>query len=83
MKSSFDIYLKGAAGAIIVEDMRNKGDGDRVKEWREVLREKTGLVDGRPIPCITLYNKCDLEHTDEVMGTGEFNVSAKTGENIK
>ena len=43
LRSSFDIYLKGAAGAIIVEDyrkIRNK-DLKNVKDWRELLMQKT------------------------------------------
>lgn len=61
-RSSFDIYLKDATGAIIVEDYRTvkKNDYKKLKQWRDLISQKTQLSDGRPIPVILLLNKVDL-----------------------
>jgi hypothetical protein len=72
LRQSFDIYLKGAAGAIIVEDYRKLKGKESVKklqEWRDLLLQKTSLSDGRPIPTILLLNKSDMpmESTIEVV----------------
>ena len=64
LKSSFDIYLKNASGALLVDDCANVGAPSRVQEWREILLQKTQLVTGMPIPVVLLYNKCDCCEVD-------------------
>ncbi|CDW71886.1 ras-related protein rab-32 [Stylonychia lemnae] len=66
IRSSFDIYLRGCYGAVLVEDY-NKFSNPltqheslmKLKEWRRLLDQKTQLSDGRPIPLILLLNKVD------------------------
>ena len=61
MRSSFEIYLKGCIGAIIVEDFSSGViNYKRLNEWRKLLLQKASLSDGRPIPIIVLLNKSDL-----------------------
>lgn len=68
MRGSLDMYLKGAAGVIIVEDHRKilAKDFKGAQYWRDLIAEKTALSDGRPVPTIVIFNKSDLE--DESLG---------------
>lgn len=67
LKSQFDHYLRGAAGAIIVQDYRKAKAREfkEIKDWRELLYQKASLSDGRPIPTILVLNKADLPAEEE------------------
>jgi GTPase SAR1 family protein len=66
VRSSFDIYLRGCVGALLIDDYQNyvtddtfKKSFDKIREWRELLEVKAQLSDGRPIPVVLCLNKFD------------------------
>ena len=50
-------------GAILVDTYQNLENKESLQEWRQLLDDKTMLPDGRPIPIVLFYNKCDLNDT--------------------
>ena len=88
------VYFKGATGCFIVCDGTNSKWPETVIEWKSELDSKVMLgSSGKPIPCVLLLNKSDLENcqsTDneienfckENQITNWFHTSAKTGEGI-
>ena len=66
--------LRGTDVAVLVVDAREgKNDDDR-----ELLR----LFGKNGVPCVVVYNKCDLADQRHVLPENEMYVSAVTGENI-
>jgi len=63
------VYYKEASGAFIVFDVTRPATFDAVIRWKADLDAKVRLADGRPIPCLLLANKSDLEKS----GFGNYN----------
>ena len=93
-KSLTRVYYKEAAAAIVVFDTTQYATLEGVEEWKRDIDEKVTLPDGRPIPCILLGNKADLEAScvsEKQLATfaekhgfvHHFFTSAKSGLNIK
>eukprot|EP01061_Rhynchopus_euleeides_P002411 TRINITY_DN11851_c0_g1_i1.p1 TRINITY_DN11851_c0_g1~~TRINITY_DN11851_c0_g1_i1.p1 ORF type:complete len:399 (+),score=204.83 TRINITY_DN11851_c0_g1_i1:386-1582(+) len=93
-KSLTRVYYKEAAAAIVVFDCTQHSTLEGVEEWKRDIDEKVTLPDGRPIPCILLGNKADLDSScvsekklkafaDKNGFVGSFFTSAKTGLNIR
>lgn len=78
------VYLKGAAGALIICDVTRPRTVERMIKLSELFEE---YMPGRPSLCV--FNKCDLAEPDEatlqsVRKVTDFiaQTSAKTGEGV-
>jgi len=89
------VYYKEAVGAFIVFDVTRSSTFDAVQKWKNDLDSKVQLLDGSPVPCVLLANKCDLESEGKVRSkvqmddycrengfVGWFETSAKDNVNI-
>ena len=54
------LYVRGAAGAIIVCDVMSEGTLQSTKKWKEIIEEFCDYKDGKPIPSLLVQNKSDL-----------------------
>ena len=72
-------FYKDAAGAFIVSDITRPETLDAVIRWKEELDAKVGGVDGEPIPCFLLANKCDLLDDTHVQSKQHSKVCQKYG----
>ncbi|KAL7291828.1 hypothetical protein TKK_0014609 [Trichogramma kaykai] len=90
------VYYKEAVGAFIVFDVTRSATLDAVIKWKQDLDSKLQLVDGSPIPCVLLANKCDQqkeglvnsitkmnEYCEDKGFAGWFETSAKNNINIE
>jgi Ras-related protein Rab-32 len=88
------VYYKDAVAALIVFDVSHPKSFESVAKWKRDVEEKVFLPDGRPIPCVLLANKCDLQNNvykspkeldtyiEETGIVKWFETSAKTGVGI-
>ncbi|CAB0032298.1 unnamed protein product [Trichogramma brassicae] len=90
------VYYKEAVGAFIVFDVTRSATLDAVIKWKQDLDSKLQLIDGSPIPCVLLANKCDQqkeglvnsitkmnEYCEDKGFAGWFETSAKNNINIE
>ncbi|XP_062507766.1 ras-related protein Rab-7L1-like [Corticium candelabrum] len=54
-------FYKGACGAFVLFDVTDEETFGQVVTWKKDIDEKVSLPSGRPIPCLLLANKIDLE----------------------
>ena len=55
------MYYKDAVGAFLVFDVSRSDSFRAVEKWKTDLDSKVLLPDGRPIPCVLLGNKSDVD----------------------
>jgi len=55
------VYYQSAVGALVVFDLTKADSFEAVTKWKHDIDNKVFLSDGRPIPCVLLANKCDLQ----------------------
>lgn len=53
------VYYKEAVGCLIVFDVTRQSTFEAVTKWKNDLDSKVQLLDGQPVPCVLLANKCD------------------------
>eukprot|EP01114_Cavostelium_apophysatum_P004341 TRINITY_DN14559_c0_g1_i1.p1 TRINITY_DN14559_c0_g1~~TRINITY_DN14559_c0_g1_i1.p1 ORF type:complete len:202 (-),score=41.70 TRINITY_DN14559_c0_g1_i1:11-616(-) len=86
------VYYREADACVIVFDVTNPKSFQAVSRWKSDLDSKVLGLNGLPIPCILLANKCDLEpsvsHSDisrfvrDNCFVGWMETSARTNKNI-
>ncbi|KAF0770476.1 ras-related protein Rab-7L1-like [Aphis craccivora] len=54
------VYYKDAHGCVIMFDLSNKNSFLNTLKWKKDVDAKCTQLDGAPIPCMLLGNKCDL-----------------------
>ncbi|KAL4104303.1 hypothetical protein QTP88_019604 [Uroleucon formosanum] len=54
------VYYKDAHGCVIMFDLSNKNSFLNTLKWKKDVDAKCTQLDGGPIPCMLLGNKCDL-----------------------
>ena len=59
--TNFRVYYKDAVGAFLVFDVTRSDSFHAVEKWKVDLDSKVLLPDGRPIPCVLLGNKSDVD----------------------
>ena len=57
----YRVYYKDAVGAFLVFDVSRSDSFRAVEKWKTDLDSKVLLPDGRPIPCVLLGNKSDVD----------------------
>jgi len=90
------VYYKDAVGAFLVFDVTRSDSFHAVEKWKVDLDSKVLLPDGRPIPCVLLGNKSDVDASMHVVKesdveafhkdkgfAGCFLTSAKEGTNVE
>eukprot|EP01062_Namystynia_karyoxenos_P082925 TRINITY_DN9432_c0_g1_i1.p1 TRINITY_DN9432_c0_g1~~TRINITY_DN9432_c0_g1_i1.p1 ORF type:complete len:244 (+),score=102.23 TRINITY_DN9432_c0_g1_i1:88-732(+) len=90
------VYYQAAVGALVVFDITKPDSFDAVQKWKQDIDNKVFLQDGRPIPCVLLANKCDLQplatfkskeamdaYTQQLSFAGWFETSAMKDIGIK
>ncbi|CAG5124397.1 unnamed protein product [Candidula unifasciata] len=59
------VYYKDAHACLIMFDLTQKSTFQNTVRWKRDLDQKCNLVDGSPVPCLLLANKCDdIEHRE-------------------
>ena len=58
------VYYKEAVGAFIVFDVTRMDTFKAIDKWKADLDTKVLLPDGRPIPCVLIGNKADIQPAD-------------------
>ena len=58
------VYYKEAVGAFIVFDVTRMDTFKAIDKWKADLDTKVLLPDGRPIPCVLIGNKADIQPSD-------------------
>ncbi|VDN94937.1 unnamed protein product [Brugia pahangi] len=56
------VYYKDAHGAIVVFDCTRQNTYDGALRWKSDLDSKITLATGKPLPCILVANKADLDN---------------------
>lgn len=56
-------YYQGAAGALVVYDIKNPKSLEGAEKWKKDLDAKVTQCDGKPLPAILVANKCDLDES--------------------
>ncbi|XP_051890768.1 ras-related protein Rab-7L1-like isoform X3 [Pristis pectinata] len=54
------LYYRDAGACVIMFDVTDVTTFHSCLKWKRDLDSKVALVDGSPVPCILLANKCDL-----------------------
>ncbi|XP_038676188.1 ras-related protein Rab-7L1-like [Scyliorhinus canicula] len=54
------LYYRDAGACIVMFDVANTATFRNCLKWKLDLDSKVALMDGSPVPCILLANKCDL-----------------------
>jgi len=60
------VYYKDAHACLVMFDLTQKNTFHNSVKWKKDLDQKCTLVDGSPVPCLLLANKCDSVDTREV-----------------
>eukprot|EP00163_Fabomonas_tropica_P009315 TRINITY_DN1910_c0_g1_i6.p1 TRINITY_DN1910_c0_g1~~TRINITY_DN1910_c0_g1_i6.p1 ORF type:complete len:224 (-),score=49.56 TRINITY_DN1910_c0_g1_i6:225-896(-) len=55
------VFYKGSSAAAVVFDITNRGSLQGAGKWKQDVDKKVTLEDGRPLPCILMANKGDLQ----------------------
>ncbi|XP_065180829.1 ras-related protein Rab-32B-like [Sycon ciliatum] len=87
------VYYKYAIAAVLVYDTTRSATFDAVLKWYSDVNSKVMLSDEKPVPCLLLANKCDLDEAQVDKETldafchkhgfiGWFATSAKDDTNI-
>ncbi|KAK3747454.1 hypothetical protein RRG08_015566 [Elysia crispata] len=53
------VYYKDAHACLVMFDLTQKGTFQNSVKWKKDLDQKCTLMDGSPVPCLLLANKCD------------------------
>eukprot|EP01065_Artemidia_motanka_P041569 TRINITY_DN5410_c0_g2_i1.p2 TRINITY_DN5410_c0_g2~~TRINITY_DN5410_c0_g2_i1.p2 ORF type:complete len:243 (+),score=112.73 TRINITY_DN5410_c0_g2_i1:87-731(+) len=71
------VYYQAAVGALVVFDITKSESFDAVQKWKQDIDIKVYLGDGRPIPCVLLANKCDLQELSQIKSKDEMDAYAQ------
>ncbi|XP_060701059.1 ras-related protein Rab-7L1-like isoform X2 [Hemiscyllium ocellatum] len=69
------LYYRDAGACIVMFDVTNTATFRNCLKWKHDLDSKVALVDGSPVPCILLANKCDL--SEWAISRSEIDVFSK------
>ncbi|GFN76191.1 ras-related protein rab-7l1-like [Plakobranchus ocellatus] len=53
------VYYKDAHACLVMFDLTQKSTFQNSVKWKKDLDQKCTLMDGSPVPCLLLANKCD------------------------
>ncbi|BFZ08171.1 hypothetical protein BsWGS_11210 [Bradybaena similaris] len=60
------VYYKDAHACLVMFDLTQKKTFHNSVKWKKDLDQKCNLIDGSPMPCLLLANKCDDTENREV-----------------
>jgi Ras-related protein Rab-7L1 len=60
------VYYKDAHACLVMFDLTQKNTFLNSVKWKKDLDQKCNLIDGTPVPCLLLANKCDNADQREV-----------------
>lgn len=69
------LYYRDAGACIIMFDVTDITTFHSCLKWKHDLDNKIALVDGSPVPCVLLANKCDL--SEWAITRDEINIFSK------
>ena len=55
------VYYKDTNACIIMFDLTQRSSFENACKWKKDLDAKCTLPDGRPVPCVLLANKVDID----------------------
>ncbi|XP_067684056.1 ras-related protein Rab-7L1-like [Haliotis asinina] len=58
------VYYKDAHACIVMFDLSQRATFQSAVKWKKDLDTKCSLLDGTPVPCLLIANKCDLSHRE-------------------
>ncbi|XP_046574113.1 ras-related protein Rab-7L1-like [Haliotis rubra] len=58
------VYYKDAHACIVMFDLSQRATFQSAVKWKKDLDTKCSLLDGSPVPCLLIANKCDLSHRE-------------------